>query len=181
MMASQSTPDVGPSQPTATTSSFPSGSAAPTGPVQDLLDVLDAAGYVTDLCLVDLAPMLAAGRTVSRFLSSGRFVDPIYTLDVMGTNPQTAFEELKTHPGASVDSRGWTRASSSVSRHASSRKARMPKDKQLPERKRLPPGGYPSLDHLRDEDFETEGVFDFDKATGAVFRESFKDVLNPKE
>ena len=141
--------------------------------------MLDAAGYVTDLYLVDLAPMLAAGRTVSRFLSSGRFVDPIYTLDVMGTNPQTAFEELKTHPGASVDSRGWTRASSSASRHTSSRKARMPKDKRQGET--LPPGGYPSTNHLRDEDFQTEGTYDFDKASGEVFRESFKDVLNPNE
>ena len=56
----------------------------------------------------------------------------------------------------------------------------MPKDKQ-PKRKKLPPGGYPSTRHLKDEVFETNGVFDFDKASGIIFRESFKDWLSPKE
>ncbi len=131
------------------------------------------AGYVTDLYLVDLAPMLAAGRTVSRFLGSGRFVDPIYTLDVMGTNPQTAFEELKTHSGASVDSRGWTRGVEfgqppRLVEEGSNAQRQTTREEDAAAR-RLPVHEASE----QDEDFETNGVFDFDKATGIVHRLSF--------
>ena len=71
------------------------------GSVRKLLDQLEAAGYVTDLYLVDLSPTLSTGRVVTRFFRGGRFVDPLYVRGTVKENPRAAYQELKSHPGVS--------------------------------------------------------------------------------
>ena len=51
--------------------------------------------FLADL---DLDPELAADRVVTRFYEKGRFVDPDYVLNVVGTHPRAVFLELKNHP-----------------------------------------------------------------------------------
>ena len=55
--------------------------------ITELVSDLNANGYTTHLVLVNLSPVKAAGRVVVRFLRRGRFVDPVYVRDQVGTEP----------------------------------------------------------------------------------------------
>ncbi len=72
-----------------------------TASMKPILDQLREAGYVTDLYLVDLDPMLAAGRALTRFYEGGRFVDPVYGIEDVGRKPQQTFVDLKSDPAVS--------------------------------------------------------------------------------
>ena len=73
------------------------GSQGVGGSSEDLLNTLKDAGYSIELILVDLDPQLAAGRTVARYLNTGRFVDPHYVLGTVGTRPQETYAALRSH------------------------------------------------------------------------------------
>ena len=57
-------------------------------------------GYTVEFSLVDLDPELAADHVVKRFYERGRFVDPEFVLEVVGTHPRAVFQELKNHPSS---------------------------------------------------------------------------------
>ena len=75
------------------------------GKIVEALDELQDAGYEVHLALVELDPILSAGRSVTRYLNNGRFVDPIYSLHHVGDNPPQAYDALKGHPAVKSFSR----------------------------------------------------------------------------
>ncbi len=66
--------------------------------LRDALSVLKQSGYTVHLSLNELDPDKAAQRAVSRFVSTGRFVDPNYVLSV-GWKPSEVYELLKQEGG----------------------------------------------------------------------------------
>ena len=73
------------------------GSQGVGGSAEQLLRTLQDAGYTTEIILVDLDPELAAGRSVARYLNTGRFVDPHYVLGKVGTRPRETYAALRDH------------------------------------------------------------------------------------
>ena len=73
------------------------GSQGVGGSTKQLLRTLKDAGYTTEIILVDLDPELAAGRSVARYLNTGRFVDPHYVLGKVGTRPRETYAALRDH------------------------------------------------------------------------------------
>ena len=67
------------------------------GSAENLLGTLQDAGYTIELILVDLDVQLAAGRSVSRYMNTGRFVDPQYVLEKVGTRPRETYAALQGH------------------------------------------------------------------------------------
>lgn len=66
--------------------------------LRDALEMLKKVGYEVHLSLNELDPDKAARRAVSRFQSTGRFVDPDYVLSV-GWKPSEVYDILKTEGG----------------------------------------------------------------------------------
>ncbi len=66
--------------------------------VTKITDGLHEARYKVHLLLNDLPPEKAAQREVARFENNGRFVDPHYVLNVVGTNPRKTYDIVKAHP-----------------------------------------------------------------------------------
>lgn len=64
----------------------------------ELAETLKAAGYKVHLLYNDLPPEKAAARAAKRFLETGRFVDPHYVLNIVGTKPRETYDALKKHP-----------------------------------------------------------------------------------
>lgn len=62
-----------------------------------IADRLQEQGYRVHALLNDLPPEQAAQRAVTRFEETGRFVDPNYVLNEVGTNPRRSYAALKTH------------------------------------------------------------------------------------
>ena len=50
-----------------------------------------------EITLVDLDPELAADRVVSRYLNTGRLVDPEYVIEKVGTRPRETYAALRDH------------------------------------------------------------------------------------
>ena len=67
--------------------------------VRTYKDVLRAYGYEVHLRLLHLPPLEAARRTVERWRETGRFVDPLYVLKDVGSQPKRVFDTVKVEEG----------------------------------------------------------------------------------
>jgi hypothetical protein len=63
---------------------------------EGIVKELKSRGYDVDMLSLDMSPVDSTRAVMDRHMRGGRFIDPKYTLEDVGSNPATTYDRLKT-------------------------------------------------------------------------------------